>query len=307
MITIFKRLNWMGKIGIIGGLLGGLAGLIVVFIVDPIVGAICTVIIVPVIYFSLRGAFGSVIRQEQLMDTGVQAQATILKVQETGVTVNENYPLAKLTLEVRPPQGEPFTVTTRQLLNRFDIPSIQPGAVVPVLYDPKNHKKIAIGSKDEPLGSPGQAGTPGQTPPSGQAYPPAAGILDAQTLSLLQQHLPPEQMQAVTAALANQDPEKMRMVSEFLTREDQKTAEIRAIGKPAKAKIITAMPLGINVNGNNPAMTFVLEVHPEGEAAFQAQTTGVIGEASVPKYQPGMEVYVKYDPADKSRVSLDHS
>jgi|GEM_PF-240589 len=301
MITIFKRLNLLGKIGLIGGLLGGLVGLIAVFIVEPIVGVICIVVFVPVIYFSLRAAFGSMIRQEELMEKGVQAEATILEVRETGVTVNENYPLAKLTLQVRPPQGEPFTVTTRQLINRFDIPSIQPGAVVSVLYDPKNHKKIALGSKGETAGTPTQAGTPGQ------AYPSAAGVLDAQTLSLLQQHLPPEQMQAVTAALAGQDPEKTRMVSEFLTREDQKTAEIRATGKPAKAKIITAAPLGINVNGNNPAMTFVLEVYPEGEPAFQAQTTGVIAEASVPKYQPGMEVYVKFDPADKSRISLDHS
>jgi hypothetical protein len=301
MISIFKRLSLPAKIGFIGGMLGGLAGLIIVFIVDPIVGAICTVIIVPIVYFSLRTVFGSVIRQDELMDKGVQAEATILKVEETGWTVNENYPLAKLTLEVRPPQGQPFTVKTKELMNRFEIPSFQPGAVVPVLYDPKNHKKVAIGSKDEPLGAPGQAGIPGQ------AYPPAAGILDAQTLSLLQQNLPPEQMQAITAALANQDPERTRMVGEFLARENDKTAEIRATGTAARAKIITSAPLGINVNGNNPAMTFVLEVYPEGEPAFQAQTTGVIAEASVPKYQPGMEVYVKYDPADKSRVSLDHS
>ncbi|MEW6553953.1 MAG: hypothetical protein AB1384_06675 [Actinomycetota bacterium] len=301
MITVFKRLNLLVKIGIIGGLLGGLAGLIVVFIVDPIIGVICVVVFVPLFYFSLRAAFGSMILQEELRETGVQAEATILEVRETGVTVNQNYPLAKLTLQVRPPQGEPFTVTMRQLINRFDIPNIQPGAVVSVLYDPKNHKKIALGSKGEMAGTPSQAGTPGQ------AYPPSAGVLDAQTLSLLQQHLPPEQMQAVTAALANQDPEKTRMVSDFLTREDQKNAEIRATGKPARAKIITAAPLGINANGNNPAMTFVLEVYPEGEQAFQAQTTGVIAEVSVPKYQPGAEIYVKYDPADRSRVSLDHS
>ncbi len=157
MIAIFRRLNLLGKIGVIGGLLGGLAGLIVVFIVDPIVGAICTVVIVPIVYFSLRAAFGSVIRQEELMEKGVQAEATILEVRETGVTVNQNYPLAKLTLEVRPPQGEPFTVTTKELINRFDIPSIQPGAVVSVLYDPKNHKKIALGSKGETASAPGQA------------------------------------------------------------------------------------------------------------------------------------------------------
>lgn len=301
MISIWKRLSLPAKIGLIGGLLGGLAGLVIVFIVDPIVGAICTVIIVPVIYFSLRTTFGSAIREDELMKTGVQAEATIKEVRETGWTVNQNYPLAKLTLEVRPPGGEPYTVKMKQLMSRFDIPSFQPGAVVPVLYDPGNRKKVAIGSKGEPAGTPGTAGAPGQ------AYPPAAGILDAQTLSLLRQHLPPEQVQAITAALADRDPERTRMVGEFLARENDKTAGIRATGSPARAKIVTAAPLGINVSGNNPAMTFVLEVYPEGEPAFQAQATGVIAEASVPRFQPGAEIYVKYDPADRTRVSLDHS
>jgi hypothetical protein len=103
------------------------------------------------------------------------------------------------------------------------------------------------------------------------------------------------------------DPEKLRMAEEFLRAEDEKSEEIRAAGKPAPARILSSMPLGINVNGNNPAMTFLLEVRPQGEPAFQGQTTGVILETSVPKYQPGRQIYVKYDPNDKSRVALDHS
>ncbi|MBC7230669.1 MAG: hypothetical protein H5T74_09810 [Actinobacteria bacterium] len=101
--------------------------------------------------------------------------------------------------------------------------------------------------------------------------------------------------------------EKIRMAGEFLTEQDKRGQEIRATGKPAKAKILNAMSLGINVNGNNPAMTFLLEVQPEGEPPFRGQATGVIAEASVPKYQVGKEIFVKYDPGDKSRVALDHS
>ncbi|MDI6830540.1 MAG: hypothetical protein QME88_04310 [Actinomycetota bacterium] len=101
--------------------------------------------------------------------------------------------------------------------------------------------------------------------------------------------------------------EKIRMAGEFLTEQDKRGQEIRATDKPAKAKILNAMSLGINVNGNNPAMTFLLEVQPEGESPFQGQATGVIAEASVPKYQVGKEIFVKYDPGDKSRVALDHS
>jgi hypothetical protein len=36
-------------------------------------------------------------------------------------------------------------------------------------------------------------------------------------------------------------------------------------------------------------------------------TTGVAAEASVPSTSPGQQVYVKYGPDDKTRVSLDHS
>lgn len=268
MIAVFKRFNLMGQIGLIVGLIGGIIGMVVGIIAEPLFGTILSAIVIAVVYFSLRAAFGSIIRQEGLMKSGVQAEATILEVKETGMTVNEIYPVIKLVLEVRPPEGQPFQVETKELINRFDIPTYQPGAVLPVLYDPRNPKKVAVGTRDD------LAGIPGQT------QFPAAG---------------------------NVDPERMRMIGDFLVKENEKTAEIRATGRPAKAKIITASPLGINVNGNNPAMTFLLEVHPEDGPAFQAQTTGVISETAVPKFQPGAEISVKYDPADKSRVSLDHS
>ena len=96
-------------------------------------------------------------------------------------------------------------------------------------------------------------------------------------------------------------------MEEFLTKNDAACEEIRKSGTAAPATVVQALPLNVFVNGNNPAMSFILEVKPEGQDSFQAQVTGVIAEASVPKYQPGNTVYVKYDPADHSRVSLDHS
>ena len=113
---------------------------------------------------------------------------------------------------------------------------------------------------------------------------------------------PPEQ--ATSSFQASPPPQAME---EFLKKNDEESQNIRRTGKPAPAVIIQATPLNVFVNGRNPAMTFILDVQPEGQPAFQAQVTGVIGEASVPKYRPGRIVYVKYDPADLSRVSLDHS
>ena len=52
----------------------------------------------------------------------------------------------------------------------------------------------------------------------------------------------------------------------------------------------------------DPAMNFILEVQPEGDPAFQAQTNGVIAEASVSKYQPGREIFFKYDANDNTHA-----
>lgn len=82
---------------------------------------------------------------------------------------------------------------------------------------------------------------------------------------------------------------------------------IRTSGKPARAIIKKNTFLGVNVNGNNPWVLLELEVLPEGSSSFSASTKGVIKESSVPKFQPGCEIYVKYDFYDNSKVAIDHS
>jgi hypothetical protein len=78
-------------------------------------------------------------------------------------------------------------------------------------------------------------------------------------------------------------------------------------GRPARAIIKKYNWLGAYVNGNNPYVELELEVLPENSTAFSGKTKGVIAEASVPKYQPGCEVYVKYDLYDNSKIVIDHS
>lgn len=54
-------------------------------------------------------------------------------------------------------------------------------------------------------------------------------------------------------------------------------------------------------------MGLELEILPEFAASFFGKAKGVIAEASVPKYQPGEEIFVKYDHYDSSKVVIDHS
>jgi len=78
-------------------------------------------------------------------------------------------------------------------------------------------------------------------------------------------------------------------------------------GRPARAIIKKYTWLGAYVNGNNPYVELELEVLPENAVAFGGKAKGVIAEASVSKYQPGHEVFVKYDLYDNSKVVIDHS
>ncbi len=78
-------------------------------------------------------------------------------------------------------------------------------------------------------------------------------------------------------------------------------------GKPARAIIKKYTWLGINVNGNNPYVEIELEVLPDNYPSFPGKAKGVIAQASVSKYQPGCEIFVKYDLYDNSKVVIEHS
>lgn len=41
--------------------------------------------------------------------------------------------------------------------------------------------------------------------------------------------------------------------------------------------------------------------------AFEGKVKGAISEQSVEKYQPGKEIFVKYDPNDHGKLTIDHS
>lgn len=98
--------------------------------------------------------------------------------------------------------------------------------------------------------------------------------------------------------------EQERQIVEMLERNQKQKDDILDKGMEAQAIILKALKLDINVSGSSPVIQFLLEVKPEGRNAFQATTMGVIEEASVPEYQAGRTITVKYDPDDVSRVAL---
>ena len=120
------------------------AGMGVIIVNRAVAGLIITAGTLALTAFCLWFFFHDEARNNRLRRRGQAAEATILEVSETGVTVQNNYPLAKLRLKVEPAGGEPYEVTTKCLMNRFEIPSYQPGNRISVLVDPKDRGKVAV-------------------------------------------------------------------------------------------------------------------------------------------------------------------
>jgi PDZ domain len=80
----------------------------------------------------------------ELQRVGLPAQAEILSIGETGLSINHD-PVITLGVEVRPPDRPPYQATIKRLLvSRLEIPQFQPGRVIPVRYDPKDPSRVSF-------------------------------------------------------------------------------------------------------------------------------------------------------------------
>lgn len=133
------------------------------------------------------------IRHNRLRSTGETAEATILKLQETGVRVNRQ-PRVKITLSVRPSMRPAYEAVTHKLISYFEISQYQPGAVMEIKVDPNNPQSVVIiGPKASAWGEAFAGASGGATPnvTAAQTY-----IINGQAYSNLDQ-LPPEARQAL--------------------------------------------------------------------------------------------------------------
>ena len=74
---------------------------------------------------------------------GITTQASVLKVWDTGVSINDN-PQVGLLLEITPPDGTPFRTEAKTIVSRLNAALVQPGIKVDVMYDPKNLKRVQV-------------------------------------------------------------------------------------------------------------------------------------------------------------------
>ena len=80
---------------------------------------------------------------QNILQYGIPAQATIRQVWQTGTFINEN-PQVGMQLEVRPPGGAPYVTQVNAVVPLINIPQFQPGTVVPVKISPLDASKVEL-------------------------------------------------------------------------------------------------------------------------------------------------------------------
>ena len=150
MRELWRRLGRLNRVSlvIVAVVFVVCVGLVVV--VDPIIGSILAATCTGLTAFSLWFFFHDEVRNDRLRDGGVRAEAVILSMEETGVTIQGNYLQARLRLLVRPETGESYEATTKCLMNRLEVPAYQPGNHIPVVVDPKDPTRVSV---DQALGA----------------------------------------------------------------------------------------------------------------------------------------------------------
>jgi hypothetical protein len=79
----------------------------------------------------------------EILATGKSATGKIVRLIDTGITIN-NDPVVEFVLRVSAPGVEPYEAHTKHLVSRLDVPSVQPGRIVPVKYDPQAPLRVAV-------------------------------------------------------------------------------------------------------------------------------------------------------------------
>ncbi len=125
----------------IGGMVGGTIGLTMVIIIASFIFAGL------IAFFVIRWArkySGKDAASQELLRTGIPAQARIVQVTETNMYINE-MPVLNLLLEVYPQNGQPpFQAWVQRRIPMYQMMQFQLGATVPVRFNPADPTKIAI-------------------------------------------------------------------------------------------------------------------------------------------------------------------
>lgn len=87
--------------------------------------------------------WSGVSQAKQLHTSGQPARAEILRIWDTGMTVN-NDPVVGFVLQVQPVGMPAYEAQTKLRISRIQLSQFQPGAVVPVRVDPADSTRVSL-------------------------------------------------------------------------------------------------------------------------------------------------------------------
>ena len=111
------------------------------------VATIIVIAVISILVLATLAAFAPDImrdvKNKEVLSEGVPATAVIKDVTDTGNRYNNN-PQVKMTLEVTPKDGKPYTAQIITVVSVVYLARLQPGTVVNVKYDPKQPSRVAL-------------------------------------------------------------------------------------------------------------------------------------------------------------------
>ena len=101
------------------------------------------VVIISTLFFSLRKYSREQAEIAETLQNGEPAQAKILKLIDTGSSVNDS-PKVILQLEIYPPEGIAYPAEIKFYVPRLNVAQVQPGNMIAVKINRQDKTKIAV-------------------------------------------------------------------------------------------------------------------------------------------------------------------
>jgi len=110
---------------------------------DNLAWIAAVVILVVVVAVTSGRSFLRSRREAQLLQTGMDAEAKILEIIDTG-NISNNKPVCRIILEVRPAGEAPFSAEVQKVLSAVHLSKYPEGSMVPVKYDPQDRSRVLV-------------------------------------------------------------------------------------------------------------------------------------------------------------------
>lgn len=95
-----------------------------------------------VFWWLARGGKKIMAEREEKLKRATKAQATVVQLGKSSPRPKSGTTIVKLRLEVKPPQGEAYEVSTVWEVQQTHLPQVQPGQKVGVKIDAENAKMV---------------------------------------------------------------------------------------------------------------------------------------------------------------------